>query len=38
MPAQARSLRVLNGICWSGYPAFKKNNNSEEAVSTIGNL
>ncbi len=37
MPAQARSLGF--SMCFAGqdYPSFKKNNNSEEAIATIGN-
>ncbi len=37
MPAQARSLGFCMVFAGQDYPAFKKNNNSEEAVSTIGN-
>lgn len=37
MPAQARSLGFSMVFAGQDYPAFKKNNNSEEAVSTIGN-
>lgn len=37
MPAQARSLGFCMVFAGQDYPAFKKNNNAEEAVSTIGN-
>lgn len=37
MPAQARSLGFSMVFAGQDYPAFKKNNNQEEAVSTIGN-
>lgn len=37
MPAQARSLGFSMVFAGQDYPAFKKNNNAEEAVSTIGN-
>lgn len=37
MPAQARSLGFSMIFAGQDYPAFKKNNNAEEAVSTIGN-
>lgn len=37
MPAQARSLGFSMIFAGQDYPAFKKNNNTEEAVSTIGN-
>lgn len=37
MPAQARSLGFSMVFAGQDYPAFKKNNMAEEAVSTIGN-
>lgn len=37
MPAQARSLGFCMIFAGQDYPAFKKNNMQEEAVSTIGN-
>ena len=37
MPAQARSLGFTMVFAGQDYPAFKKNNMAEEAVSTIGN-
>ena len=37
MPAQARSLGFCMVFAGQDYPAFKKNNNAEEAISTIGN-
>lgn len=37
MPAQARSLGFCMVFAGQDYPSFKKNNNAEEAVSTIGN-
>lgn len=37
MPAQARSLGFSMVFAGQDYPAMKKNNNAEEAVSTIGN-
>jgi len=37
MPAQARSLGFSMVFAGQDYPAFQKNNNKEEAISTIGN-
>lgn len=37
MPAQARSLGFSMVFAGQDYPAFKKGNNAEEAVSTVGN-
>jgi intracellular multiplication protein IcmO len=37
MPAQARSLGFCMVFAGQDYPAFKKNNMAEEAISTIGN-
>lgn len=37
MPAQARSLGFSMVFAGQDYPAFQKNDNKEEAISTIGN-